>query len=216
MKKQTTLLTLATLPVIAGTFLATAGITPVYANPSCDINTDLQGHVSKNVATITNYSQNDACVYDASLAVYDSPQAQDSYGWIEAQKLLDHKTVSVKAGETVTVTVNDKGNYCLKQSDLIRGGDVWETPTYRMAMSTDVYQSGSCSTTPTPTCTPTVTPTTTPGATATPTPGATATPTPTGKVAGLASTGNTVAMAILIFAGIASLIGGLVLKRSSK
>lgn len=200
----------------AGAYLSTAAISHVYANPTCNAEVDLQGTVTRNEASVTNYSQNSDCTYDATLAVYDSPQEPDTYGWIEAQKLIGSKTVSVKSGETVTLKVDGKGPSCWNQSDLIRGKDVWTPPVYRNAMDTDVYKVGTCETTPTPTCTPT--PTTTPGPTATPTPenGNTPTPTPTKVQGSLAPTGTTGLIYILILAGVASLITGMVLKRFSK
>jgi hypothetical protein len=90
------------------------------------------------------------------------------------------------------------------------------------------YSCTSCTPTPTPqlTVTPTVTPsptvTPTPGPTATPTPGPTATPTPETQVGAaaanntLAFTGNWLAIAIVFLAGAASLIIGIILRKSSK
>lgn len=68
----------------------------------------------------------------------------------------------------------------------------------------------------TPTATPTCTPT--PTGTVTPTPTKAVTPTPQvqSKVVTLASTGNTVAVAGLVIAGVFSLLAGLLLKKFSK
>jgi hypothetical protein len=201
------------------------------AYPSCDALTDLQGSVSQNQASVTNYSTNPHCVYEATLAVYDSPKEPDTYGWIEAQTLIGSKTVKVAAGETVSITVEGDGPSCVRQSDLIRGSEVFTPPTYRMAMATDVYRTGNCSgptptctLTPTPTPTVTETPTPTPTGTLTPTPtntpGPTATPTPAPAVAAastkLASTGNMVFVYGVILVGILSLIAGMVLRKFSK
>ena len=217
------------LPVFGAMFFANAPV--AYTSESCNADVELQGTVSHNHAKVTNYSQNSSCVYDATLAVYDSPQEPDTYGWIDAQTLIGSKTVKVKPGETVEITVEGKGSSCLNQSDLIRGNKVFTPPYYFNAMATDVYKVSCGALTPTPSCTPTVsetptptptgtltpTPTTTPGPTATPTPGAGATPTPTSAVAGaLASTGNLGFIYMLVTAGVLSLISGLVLRKFSK
>lgn len=132
-------ITLLTAPVVTGVFAASAILSPVAAE-ECNIDVDLQGSVTKNEATVTNHSKNDACVYDATLAVYESPKEPETTGWIEAQKLVGSKTVSVKAGETVNIKVEGKGSSCWYQSDLIRGNKVLETPYYRTAMDVDVYK----------------------------------------------------------------------------
>lgn len=76
----------------------------------------------------------------------------------------------------------------------------------------------SITATPTPSSTPGPTNTPTPGPTATPTPGTanTPTPTPVNQVLGLAYTGNSLLIYALLSAGIASLVLGLFLKKSSK
>jgi hypothetical protein len=158
--------------------------------------------------------------------VYDSPKKENEYGWIEAQTLIGSKTVKVKPGETVEITVEGDKESCLNQSDLIRGSKVFTPPYYRNAMDVDVYSDSSCEVKETPTPTPTVTPTATPTVTATPTPGvtatptpqpgSTATPTPQPTVQGFAKTGNALMMYALVAAGAASLIAGVVLKKFSK
>lgn len=220
--------TVLTLPVFGAMFFANAPL--AYSGKSCNAEVELQGTVTRNHATVTNYSAH--CSYDATFAIYDSPQEPDTYRWIDMQTLIASKTVNVKPGETVEITVEGKGPSCLNQSDLVRESKAWEKPYYRNAMDTDVYKVGSCGgATPTPTCTPSVTqtptptptgtltptPTTTPGPTATPTPGQGATPTPTSAVAGaLASTGNLGFIYLLVAAGAISLISGMVLRKFSK
>lgn len=221
--------TLPLLTLALGIFGLFGLASDVSAYPECNKLVDLQGKVSKNTAEVTNYSKNPACVYDATLAIYDSPKEPNSANWIEAQTLLGSKSVKVNPGETVTLTVDANGSACWRQADLVRLSEAWEKPYYANAMDTDVYRvscggatpTPSCSPTPTVTPTPTNTPTPTPTGTLTPTPtttpGPTATPTPTGTVAGvLAQTGNSVFIVMLLLAGIASLISGIVLKRFSK
>lgn len=193
-----------TLPVITGGLLASASLTPVYASQDeCNAEVDLQGTVSRNVATVTNHSQNDSCVYDATLAVYDSPKEPETYGWIEAQKLIASKSVSVKAGETITITVDGSGPSCYYQSDLIRGKEVFETPYYRNAMDVDVYQDKSTckneEVTPTPTTTPN-----------------NETKTETKVTEKLASTGDIALVYSFILAGFATLAAGLFLRKAGK
>lgn len=145
MNKTKLALTLAAVPVVAGAFLASAVLSPAFASKDCNIDVDLQGTVTKNEASVTNHSKNDACVYDATLAVYESPQEPETHGWIEAQKLIGSKTVSVKAGETVKLKVDGKGSSCWYQADLIRGKKVLTPPVYRTAIDVDVYKiDGEC------------------------------------------------------------------------
>lgn len=204
------------------------------SNQECKIEADLQGSVSQNSASVTNYSQNPNCEYEATLALYNSPQQPGSPRWIDAQTLIGSKTVLVKAGETVNITVEGDSDGCWIQADLIRGRHVLEPPVYVNAMAVDVYSQEcegqvdsitSVMPSPTPTCTPTPTniptPTTTPGATNTPTPDPTNTPTPAvGKVqaaeATFAGTGNSALIYSVVLAGAASIIIGLILKRFSR
>jgi hypothetical protein len=127
---------------------------PVFANENtCDTSaTDLQGSVSRNEATVTNHSTN--CDYEASLALYESPKEPETYGWIEAQKYIGSKSVTVKAGQTVTLRVDYSSSACFFQSDLIRGGEGSvirkDAPAYRTAMDVDVYSQSCVTPTPTP------------------------------------------------------------------
>lgn len=194
-----------TLPVIAGAYFGSAVLSQVAANPAdCDAYRDLHGTVSQNVATVKNDATNEACEYDATLAVYDSPQEPETNGWINAQTLIGSKSVKVKAGETVTITVEGNGPSCYNQSDLIRGTEVLTPPVYRDALDTDVYKdSDNCSSV---TPTPTVTPTGTPGSTT------------ENKVGGasatkLASTGSKVLTFAVLFAGAVSLLVGLLARK---
>jgi hypothetical protein len=216
--------------------LFVAPLSTVSAHPAeCDMEKDLQGTVHQNHASVTNYSTNPSCSYDATLAIYDSPQEPNTFGWIDAQTLIDSQSVHVNAGQTVEITVSGTGASCWNQSDLVRTNEAWEKPYYTDAMATDVYKVGSCggniptptvtpesTCTPTPTLTPTVTPTAgptntpTPGPSATPTPGPAATPTPTERVLGLAYTGNSLLIYGLVLIGGVSLILGLVFKKFSK
>ena len=208
LKKNLLISAAIALPLVGGIF---SGVTvpTVYAGENCNIEVDLQGTVSQNHAKVTNYSQHD-CSYDATLAVYDSPKGEDTYGWIDAQTLIGSKTVNVKPGETVDVTVDGKGSSCLNQSDLIRGKDVWTPPYYRNAMDVDVYKvSGSCESVPTPTTTPGPTPTA--GASA-----STNSSSSSSSVSNFAPTGTTFIMYALIVTGAVSLIFGMILKKLSK
>ncbi|MGB2787765.1 MAG: hypothetical protein WBC13_00375 [Dokdonella sp.] len=148
MNNKKSIVSLLTLPVATGAFLAVASLSPVLATENeCNAETDLQGTVTRNEASVTNYSTSD-CSYDATLALYDSPKTPETYQWIESQKLIGSKTVTVKAGETVSIKVDGTGPSCYVQSDLIRGSEVMEVPFYRNAMDVDVY-SVSCTTTTT-------------------------------------------------------------------
>lgn len=139
MNKTTLHTALLTIPVVTGAFAASAVLSPVAAE-ECNAETDLQGTVTRNQATVTNHSTNDACVYDATFASYNSPKDPETTGWIEAQTLHDSKTVKVKAGETVTLTVKDDVPACFVQTDLVRTDKAWEKPYYRTAMDIDVYK----------------------------------------------------------------------------
>ena len=237
------LLSIASLPIVLACYLFLS-VTSINASNSdysnsdvCNIDVDLQGSVKANHGTVTNYSKNSTCVYNATLAVYDSPREPQSAGWIEAQTLIGSKTVSVKSGETVDITVDGQGPSCFSQSDLVRGSEVVTPPYYWNAISVDVYKvscggqvtptptftptpTAGASATPTPTMTPTPTPTETPtpGPSDTPTPTPTLTPTPVpGTVAGvLASTGNSGFVYLVIIAGAVFLISGLILKKFNK
>lgn len=106
-------------------------------------------------------------------------------------------------------------------------GSPWGLEDVAYLAKNSEYQ---CSSAPTPTCTETPTPTptgtltptptSTPGPTETPTPGpgdtSTPTPAPTGSVLGLASTGDVLFLDMLILAGGASLIAGLLVNRLNK
>lgn len=205
LSKKLIISTAIALPIFGGVLMANAST--VYAgNPECKAEVDLQGSVSQNKAKVTNYSKH--CTYDATLAVYDSPQAENTPGWIEAQTLRGSKTVSVKPGETVEFEAELKeGSSCLNQADLVRESKAWDKPHYVNAMDVELYRDDSCNV---------VTATPTPGPTATPTPGATATPTPKPGVTSFAPTGNTLMTYVLVLAGVASLITGIVLRRFSK
>ena len=209
-KKKLLISAAIALPLMGGIF-AGVNVPTVYAGNDCNAEVDLQGTVSQNHAKVTNYSQHD-CSYDATLAVYDSPKGEDTYGWIDAQTLIGSKTVNVKAGETVEITVDGKGSSCLNQSDLIRGKDVWTPPYYRNAMDVDVYKvSGSCESVPTPTMTPGPTPTPTAGASA-----STNSSSSSSSTSSFAPTGNTLIVYALVITGAISLIFGMILKKLSK
>lgn len=202
MNTNNLIVTLLTVPVIAGAYFGSAVLSQVTAD-ECNAEIDLQGTVSRNEATVTNHSQNDACVYDATLAVYDSPKEPETYGWIEAQTLIGSKSVKVKAGETVTLKVEGNGPSCNAQADLIRGTEVLTPPVYRNAMDVDVYKTneGKCTTTE-------------------------VTPTPESKVGGvsatnttvnkLAATGDAAATYGFILAGALSLLAGFFLRKTAK
>lgn len=203
LSKKLIISTAIALPIFGGVLMANAS--SVYAgNPECKAEVDLQGSVSGNKATVTNHSKYEECVYDATLAVYDSPQAENTPGWIEAQTLRGSKTVSVPHGQTISFEADLKeGPSCLNQADLVRESKAWDKPHYVNAMDVDIYRDDSCNVV-------TATPTPTPG------PGATATPTPKPGVSSFAPTGNTFMTYMLVLAGVASLIAGIALRRFSK
>lgn len=198
LSKKLIISTAIALPILGVIFMANA---PIASADVCTANlyNDLQGTVSRNVATVTNYSKNN-CTYQATLAVYDSPQEPETYGWIDAQTLIGSTTVDVEPGQTVTIKVDGDKASCWNQSDLLRGGQnqVLPKPYYWNAMDVDVYSDDSCK------------------VKVTPTPEATATPTPQPGVSSFAPTGNTIMTYMLILAGAASLITGIVLRRFSK
>lgn len=206
MKKNTLIISLATLPVVTGVLLGSAIFSPAAAN-ECDAEKDLQGTVTKNVATVTNHSTNEQCAYDATLAVYDSPKEPETTGWIEAQTLIGSKTVNVKAGETVTFKVEGTGPSCWNQSDLIRGTGVVTPPVYRTAMDTDVYKvkENECKTTTTTT---TTTNNNTPA-------GGSSNPTSV-TASQLAPTGDSIVVLSFLLAGFATLFAGLFLRKAGK
>lgn len=226
------ILILSAVTLIAGVALPESVFAGNYNKNECNIDVDLQGSVTRNHAEVVNYSKNLSCKYEATLAVYDSPQEPNTFRWIETQKLIDSKTIIVNAGERTLLEVSDSGEYCWKQADLVRGKYVLEPPVYVNAMASDVYKTGNCEyneVTPTPTqvTTPTLTPTPTNSPTNTPTPGATntPTPTPTGIVqsatnsvnkSSFAKTGNSAFVFAAIVAGAVSLLAGLVLRRFAK
>jgi hypothetical protein len=186
MNAKQTFTTLLTLPVITSAFLASATLSPVVAD-ECNAEKDLQGNVTKNEATVTNHSTNDACKYDATLAVYESPKEPETYHWIEEQKLIGSKSINVKAGETVTLKVDGTGSACWVQSDLFRGTEVLTPPVYRTAMDVDVYKvKDDC------------------------------TKVEAASVERLAPTGDVLVVYSLILAGFATLIAGLFLRKAGK
>src|SRR6266446_6852673 len=98
--RKAQLFTLLTVSIVS-LILSLSVVSRVYANTSdasCNDEVDLQGSVSKNAATVINYATNPDCSYDATLAVYDSPLAPNSYGWIAAQTLIGSKSVTVAPG----------------------------------------------------------------------------------------------------------------------
>lgn len=226
------LLTIFTLPALITAFFSANYVSMAYAGNECSAVLDLKRELNKNQATVVNNST--SCEYEVTLALYDSPQAQDTVGWIEAQILIGSDTKIVKPGETVNFFVEDTGKTCLRQSDLFEGHVVLQPPLYVSNLETAVYEV-PCPTptvikTPTPTETPVPTATSTPipptntpgptntpapGPTSTPAPGPTATPTP-GPQGVLAITGNTSFIYAVILAGAISVIAGLILKKFSK
>lgn len=212
MNKNKTIASLLTLPVATGAFLAVASLSPVLATENeCNAETDLQGTVTRNEATVTNYSTSD-CSYDATLALYDSPKTPETYQWIEEQNLVGSKTVTVKAGETVTIKVDGTGPSCYMQSDLIRGSEVMETPYYRNAMDVDVY-SVSCTTTTTTNNDSTSNNTTTNNVTNNNVTNNNSVSTVAEK---LAATGDATVIFSFLLAGIATLVAGLFLRKAGK
>ncbi len=232
-----TILLNITLPLILVTTCLTLSASVVLATTEenqttevCDgdIDVDLQGQLlDKNNATVTNFSKNKACEYDATLVKYEAPQEENSPSFIDSQVYITHKTVKVASGKTETISLEGDSNSCRVQTDLIRGNRyLEEKPYYAYAMDAKVYTVKDCgevvvTPTPTPTATTGPTSTPTPGPTSTPGPGPTATPAlVTGQVGGahesLASTGNAAFIYSVIIAGAISLISGLVLKKLSK
>lgn len=222
------LLTFFTLPALIAAFFSANYVRYVYAGDECVAYRDLDKSIDKNTAIVKNNSS--SCEYELTLALYDSPQAQDTIGWIEAQIFVGKDTKNVPPGETVNFFVEDIGRECLKQADLFEGHEIKQPPHYLNNLATAVY-GVVCVTptiTPTPTNIPTPTPTATltpiptetptPGMTNTPTPEPTATPTPgKGEVLGaLAPTGNTFFIYAVILSGAISVIAGLILRKFSK
>jgi hypothetical protein len=191
MKNNTLIISLITVPVIAGAFLSTAVLSQVSAD-DCNAQIDLQGSVTRNQASVTNHSTNSACSYDATLAVYDSPQEPETNGWINAQTLIGSKSVNVKPGETVSLTVDGTGSSCWNQADLIRGTEVLTPPVYRDAMDTDVFKvnENNCKTA---------------------VGGASATQSTTQ----LASTGDSIFTYAVMLAGVVTLLAGMLLKKKA-
>lgn len=208
MNKNKLIISLATLPVVTGAFVASAVLNPAAATYECDAEKDLQGTVTRNEATVTNHSTNEKCAYDATLAVYDSPKEPETTGWIEAQTLIGSKTINVKAGETVTIKVEGTGPSCWNQSDLIRGTGVITPPVYRTAMDTDVYKvkENECKTTTT---------TTTTNNNESPKGGSSSTPTSV-TASQLAPTGDSIVVLSFLLAGFATLFAGLFLRKAGK
>lgn len=230
--KKYLFLTVITLPSLIIAFLFVNYTGTAYAGEECSAVLDLDKTISNNQATVKNNS--DSCEYLITLALYDSPQAPDTNGWIEAQTFIGSDSETVKPGETVNFLVEDTGKSCFRQADLFEGNNIKTPPIYVNNLATAVYASNvTCVTppvtptnTPTPTQTPTPTPTNTPGPTETPTPGPTNTPTPgptstptpgKGEVLGtMAGTGNTGFIYAVILAGAVSLISGLILRKFNK
>ncbi len=235
--KKGLFLTIITLPILI--FALLASFVPVFAHGTtqCSASRDLDKSINHNTATVENKSLA-GCSYTVTLALYDSPDAPNTQGWIESQSLIGSVTKTLNPGDKMVFYVKDSGQACFRQADLFEGSKVLSTPNYTDNLATDVY-SRSCgvvtptptpclTNTPTPTVTPTPTPTNTPtpgptatptpGPTSTPTPGPTATPTPVqGTVAStLASTGNAAIIFAVIIAGAISLISGLILKKLGK
>ena len=205
------IVSLLTLPVATGAFLAVASLSPVAAN-ECSAETDLQGTVTRNEASVTNYSTSD-CSYDATLAIYDSPKTPETYQWIESQKLIGSKTVTVKAGETVSIKVDGTGPSCYMQSDLIRGSEVMEVPYYRNAMDVDVYSVSCTTTTTTTTNNDSTNNTTTNNVTNN---NVTNNNSVTAVAEKLAATGDAAVIFSFLLAGIATLAAGLFLRKAGK
>jgi len=228
------LLSFFTLPALIAAFFSANYVSYVYAGDECVAYRDLDKSIDKNTAVVKNNSS--SCEYELTLALYDSPQAPDTNGWIEAQTFIGSDTKRVIPGETVNFFVEDKGVACYRQADLFEGSNVKTPPIYENNLATAVYaNNATCVTppvtptptnTPTPTQTSTPTPTSTPGPTSTPTPGPTNTPTPgptatptpgKGEVLGtMAGTGNTSFIYAIILAGAVSLISGLILRKFNK
>lgn len=226
------LLTFFTLPALITAFFSANYVSDVYAGDECVAYRDLDKSIDGNTATVKNNSS--TCEYELTLALYDSPQAQDTIGWIEAQVFIGKDTKTVLPGETVNFFVEDAGKECLRQVDLFQGHEIKQPPHYVNNLGTAVYDvpcvtptvTPTPTNTPTPTQTPTPTPTNTPGPTETPTPGPTNTPTPgptstptpgKGEVLGtMAGTGNTSFIYAIILAGAVSLISGLILRKFGK
>lgn len=180
-----------TLPLIlAATFLPAKSIasTENTSENACNIDVDLQGTLDNNHGKVTNYSKNESCSYEATLAIYDVPLEPGTPRWIDTQSLINSETVTVKPGETIDISVDGEGPSCRTQADLIRGGQeqVSTPPFYANAMDVKVYTTGTCgeieltptsipTSTPVPTCTLTPTPN---SPTATPTQSPTNTPAP--------------------------------------
>ncbi len=214
------LLIIFSLPFFAFGYLTASNVSSIYAGQKCDAVLDLDKSIDKNKATVKNNSA--SCDHEVTLALYDSPQNKDTFGWIEAQIFLGSDTKIVKSGETVNFFVEDIGVTCLRQADLFKGREIKIPPIYVNNLETAVYDV-PCATptiinTPTPTNIPTPTQTPTPGPTSTPTPEPTATPTPGESISQvvLASTGNISFIYAIILAGAISLVAGMILRKASK
>lgn len=224
MSKEKLLLTIITLPILIAVFLQFSSTQIFAVNQDCNAARDLNKGIDKNTAWVFN--DQSLCEYEITFALYDAPKKPETSGWIDAQILIGSVTKKVYPGEKVYFTVEDSGKACNRQADLFEGSNVLTPPYYYNNLATSVYGVGNCGVTPTPTVTPTSTPTATPtptntpaptvtpGATNTPTPGATNTPTPVKEVlGGLAGTGNSGFIYLVILLGATSLISGMVLRK---
>jgi hypothetical protein len=221
--KRRFLLTIITLPILIASFLQFSSAQIFAGNQDCSASRDLNKGIDKNTAWVLN--EQSTCEYEITFALYDSPKQPETSGWIAAQTLIGSVTKKVSPGEKVYFTVPDTGKACARQADLFEGSNVLNPPFYYNNLATSVYTIGNCGTTPSPTPTttltntptPTSTPTNTPGSTNTPAPGPTATPTPaTSLTGGFAGTGNTGFIYVILIAGAAFLISGMILKKIGK
>jgi len=190
------LLAIFILPAFAFGYLTVSNVSSIYAGEKCDAVLDLDKSIDKNKATVKNNSA--LCDHEVTLALYDSPQNKDTFGWIEAQIFLGSDTKIVKSGETVNFFVEDIGVTCLRQADLFKGREIKIPPIYVNNLETAVYD--------VPCATPTIINTPTP----TPTPGESI------SQVVLASTGNISFIYAIILAGAISLVAGMILRKASK